>query len=382
MRATEDGFTLGVEEEFSIVDATTGQLRPDARRLLPGARRAVGDEVQPELNLSQIETGTKVCTTLADVRSELVRLRRALVGAAETAGCRVLPTGTHPTATWKDGRVNPTKERYRFLDEEFGLTAREQLVNGCHVHVGIADADLAIAVLDRSRPWLATLLALSANSPFWMGADSRYASYRTQVWAQWPLTGMPEPLGTRAAYDRLVDDLRRAEALPDPSFVYWDVRPSSRYPTLEFRIADACMSVDEAVMVAGLVRAVARTAAAEAERGDPVPDLRPELVRAAKWRAARYGLEGTLLDLTTATVVPAAAAVRRLLDHVGPALDAAGDGTEVADLVERTLAAGNGAMRQRAALAAAGGDLAAVVDMLADAALPSPNTGSLRMASG
>ena len=365
MAASDDDFTLGVEEEFSIVDAETGELRPDARRLLPGARRVLGDEVQPELNLSQVETGTKVCRTLADVRSELVRLRGALTEAAEPAGCRVLPTGSHPTASWKESRVNPDKERYRFLDEEFGLTAREQLVNGCHVHVGIADPDLAIAVLDRSRPWVSTLLALTANSPFWMGVDSRYASYRSQIWAQWPLTGMPEPLGDRAGYERLVARLVEAEAMPDATFLYWDVRPSARYPTLEFRIADACLTVDDAVMLAGLVRALARTAAAEAEAGEPLTGVPAELLRAAKWRAARHGLDGTLLDLSCGTTVPAAQAVRRLLAHVRSALEEAGDAEEVDDLVAATLVRGNGASRQRAAYAA-GGDLASVVELLAN----------------
>ncbi|HEX6597209.1 MAG TPA: glutamate--cysteine ligase [Acidimicrobiales bacterium] len=382
MTRTDEDFTLGVEEEFAIVDADTGELRPDARRLLDGARDVLGDEVQPELNLSQVETGTKVCASLADLRSELVRLRVALIEVAGAAGCRVLSSGSHPTASWKDSVVNPTKERYRFLDEEFGLTAREQLVNGCHVHVGIADPDLAIAVLDRTRPWIATLLALTANSPYWMGTDSRYASYRTQIWAQWPLTGMPEPLGSRAAYDRLVDDLERAGAMPDPTFLYWDVRPSVRYPTLEFRIADACLSVDDSILFAGLVRALARTAAAEAGRGEPPPAVRPELVRTAKWRAARYGLEGTLLDLTAGTAVPAASAVRRLLDHVDDALDQAGDRAEVRALVERTLSEGNGAMRQRAAFAATR-DLAAVVETLARETDPfHPNTGSRRLAAG
>ncbi|MFP5317164.1 MAG: glutamate--cysteine ligase [Acidimicrobiia bacterium] len=369
MASSGNDFTIGVEEEFSIVDADTGELRPDVRRLLPGAQEVLGDGVQPELNLSQIETGTAVCRDLAGVRSELTRLRGALAGAAEQAGCRVLATGTHPTASWKDSRVNPAKERYRFLDEEFGLTAREQLVNGCHVHVGVADPDLAIAVLDRSRPWLATLLALTANSPFWMGVDSRYASYRTQIWAQWPLTGMPETLGDRAGYERLVEALVRAEAMPDPSFLYWDVRPSVRYPTIEFRVADACLTVDDAVLLAGLVRGVARTAAAEALRGDPHTPVRAELLRAAKWRAARYGLEGTLVDLRAGTAVPAAQAVRALVDHVREALEEAGDSEEVEQLLAATVARGNGATRQRAAFAAAGGDLAAVVDLVA-------NTGS------
>ena len=352
-----------MEEEFCVVDAATGELRPVADEILPLAKDALGDQVEAELNRSQIETGTRVCVTLAEIRSELERLRRLLRDAAARAGFSVMSSGTHPVAAPEDSEVNPAKERYRRLEREFQAVAREQLVNGCHVHVGIADRDLAIEVMDRVRPWLAPVVALAANSPFWTGADSGYASYRTEVWARWPLTGMPEPLASRAGYDGLVAALQGVEALPDATFLYWDVRPSARYQTLEFRAADACLTVDDAVMVAGLWRAIARTAAEEARAGEPPVVLRGELVDAARWRAARYGVEGTLVDLVEGRTAPAGAVVDRLLAHLRPALEAAGDWDEVSGLVARTMAAGNGAMRQRAAFARRG-EMADVLALL------------------
>ena len=356
-------FTIGVEEEFCIVDAETGELRPLAEEVLPLAKEALDGQVEAELNRSQIETGTEVCTTLAEVRAELVRLRRSLREAAARAGCSVVSAGTHPTASPEDSSINPSKERYRRLEREFRAVAREQLVNGCHVHVGVADRDLAIEVLNRTRPWLPTIVALAANSPFWAGADSGYASYRSEVWTRWPLTGMPAPLASRAEFDALVSALQAVEALPDATFLYWDVRPSARYETLEFRAADACLTVDDAVMVAGLWRAIARAAVGESEAGLAPPVLRQELVDAARWRAARYGVEGSLVDLTEGRTAPAAEVVDRMLGHLRPALEAAGDWDEVSGLVERTMAGGNGAVRQRAALARRG-EMADVLALL------------------
>ena len=349
-----DEFTVGVEEEFSIVDAASGQLRPAADDVLPQAVRRLGSQADAELNRSQVETETAVCRTLAEIRAEVERIRAELADAAAAADFAVLASGTHPTATPADSEVNPAKERYRRLEREYQAVAREQLVSGCHVHVGIADRDLAIEVLDRVRPWVSTVVALAANSPFWAGSDSGYASYRTEVWSRWPLTGLPEELGSRAAFDALIAELQAVEGLPDATFLYWDVRPSARYETLEFRAADACLDIDDVVMVAGLWRALARTAAAEARRGTPRPPLRGELVEVARWRASRYGLDGTLVDLSRRETAPAADVVGRLLDHVRPALEEEGDWDEVRELVEGTLAGGNGAGRQRAAFARRG----------------------------
>ena len=351
---TTGDVTVGVEEEFCVVDAETGALRPVADQVLHVAREVLGDQVEAELNLAQVETGTRVCTTLAEIRADLERLRRGLREAAARVGCSVVSAGTHPTASPEDSAVNPGKERYRRLEREFQAVAREQLVNGCHVHVGIADRDVAVAVLDRVRPWLATVVALAANSPFWTGADSGYASYRTEAWTRWPLTGMPEPLGSRARFDELVSALGDVEALPDPTFLYWDVRPSARFETLEFRAADGCLTVEDAVMVAGLWRALARTLADEVERGVPPPRLRGELFDAARWRGARYGVEGTLVDLRELRTAPAREVVDGLLAHLRPALEEDGDWDEVHCLVERVMVDGNGAARQRAALARRG----------------------------
>jgi len=346
-----------------VVDAETGGLRPVADEILPLAKEDLGDQVEAELNRAQIETGTRVCATLAELRTDLERLRRGLRQAAGRRDCSVVSAGTHPTAAPDESGVNPAKERYRRLEREFQAVAREQLVNGCHVHVGIADRDLAVAVLDRIRPWMHTVVALAANSPFWAGGDSGYASYRTEVWTRWPLTGMPEPLASRAEFDALIADLQSVEALPDATFLYWDVRPSVRYDTLEFRAADACLTVDDAVMVAGLWRALARTVAGEAQAGRPPVVLRNELLQAARWRAARYGVEGELVDLGRRRTAPASEVVERLLAHVRPALEDAGDWDEVRSLVDRTLAGGNGAVRQRAALGRRG-EMADVLSLL------------------
>ena len=347
-------FTVGVEEEFSIVDAASGAVRPAVDDVLPRAKELLGDGVEAELNRSQIETATPVCHTLAEVRDALERSRRLLREAAAGAGCSVISSGSHPTAHPGESEVNPGKERYRRLEREFQAVAREQLVNGCHVHVGIDDRDLAIDVLDRSVPWLATVVALAADSPFWAGADTGYDSYRTEVWTRWSLTGMPGRLGSRAAFDGLLSDLQAVEALPDATFLYWDVRPSARFETLEFRAADGCLTVDDAVMVAGLWRALARTLAGESERGEPVPDVRRELFDAARWRAARYGVGGTLVDLHELRTAPAPEVVGRLLRHLRPALEEDGAWDEISGLVQRVIADGNGATRQRAALARRG----------------------------
>ena len=346
--------TVGVEEEFCIVDAATGAVQPVVEEVLPRAKERLGDRVEAELNRSQIETATGVCTTLAEVRAELERSRRLVREAAAEVGCTVISAGTHPTSSPDDSEVNPSKERYRRLEREFQAVAREQLVNGLHVHVGIDDRDLAVDVLDRTRLWLPTIVALAADSPFWAGTDTGYASYRTEVWTRWPLTGMPDRLASRAEFDDLIAALQAVEALPDATFLYWDVRPSARFETIEFRAADGCLSVDDAVMVAGLWRGLASTLAAEAQRGVPPARLRGELFDAARWRAARYGLDGTLVDLGELRTAPARVVVDRLLAHVRPALEDHGDWDEISGLVERVMAEGNGASRQRAAFARRG----------------------------
>jgi len=359
-----EDFTLGVEEEFQIVDAVDGRLRQGAGRIVTRARREAGDDVTNELYLSQIEIGTPVCRTLAEVRDELRRLRRAVVDAAGKDGCRIAAAGTHPFSHWHDQDVTP-KPRYQGIKDDYQQLAREQIIFGCHVHVGIADREAAIQVMNRSRPWLAVLLALSANSPYWLGDDTGYASYRTELFQRFPTAGTPLVFNSRAEYDALVDSLVATGSIEDASKIYWDVRPSSHFETIEFRVADVCSDVDEAVMVAALSRSLARTCHAEALRGDPIEHARPELLRAAKWRASRFGLDGDLIDVQGRRAVPAADLVATFLAYLQPDLEAAREWDEVAHLVAEVQRRGTGARRQRAHFEA-GGQLADVVRAIAD----------------
>lgn len=341
-------FTIGVEEEYQIVDEETRELRPRSLLILPEAQASVGDSVTPELYLSQIEIGTPVCKTLAEVRAELTRLRREVNAAALSQGCRIAAAGTHPFSHWEDQEVTP-KRRYLGIAKEYEQLAREQLIYGCHVHIGISDREIAIGVMNRSRLWLAPLLALAANSPFWLGWDTGYASFRTEIWRRWPMSGTPQVFTSRAEYDSLIETLIATGSVSDATKIYWDVRPSARFETLEFRVTDVCMTVDEAVMIAGLVRALTRTCYNQALRDERLQPVRPELLRAAKWRAARYGLEAELIDVKDERALPVFEVIEQLLLHLRPALEEYGDWEEVSEIVRATLTRGNGATRQRAA---------------------------------
>ena len=362
MTAAANDFSIGVEEEYQIVDPVSRQLRPRANRLLPRARQLGGDEVTNELYLSQIEIGTPVCRTLTDVRAELVRLRRAVIAAARENGSRIAAAGTHPFSHWDDQTLTP-KPRYRELAADFQLLIREQIICGCHVHIGIEDREAAIQVLNRARPWLSVLLALSANSPFWLGEDTGYASYRTNLFGRFPMSGAPHEFTSRAEFDELVATLTSAEVIEDGSFIYWDARPSSHFETLEFRVADVCLTVDEAVLSAGLSRALARTCHNQWSGDEPVEPIRPELLRAAAWRAARFGLDGHLIDVRAGRSVPAPVLVNGMLEFLRPCLEEDGDWDEVQSLVRETLTRGTGARRQREALARAG-RMEDVVDLI------------------
>jgi YbdK family carboxylate-amine ligase len=333
------GLTIGVEEEYALVTAS-GALA-DAPEVAATAHDLIGDSAAKEISTSQLEVVTPVCSSLAELRSQLVRLRSAAEQAAAAHGCLVLASGTHPFASWRDQRMTEG-ETYDILVRRWGLLARQQLITGQHVHVAVPP-DLVIPVLDRIGPDLPVLLAMSASSPFWEGEDTGYASYRTLWFGRWPITGTLPVLHDRAAYDALVDSLVGAGIAESASRLYWDARPSERFPTVEVRVADTMPLLDDAVLHAALVRSLVRVAA----RGGPVPDARPELVRAARWRAARYGIDGMLLDPTTAELVPAAAAVRGLLDRLREDLEELGDWDEVEALVDGLLARGTSSDRQR-----------------------------------
>lgn len=270
--------------------------------------------------------------------------------AAEREGSRIAAAGTHPFSHWEEQHLTP-KDRYYGIAQDYAQLAREHLIFGCHVHIGIKDREAAIQVMNRVRPWLAPLLALASNSPFWLGEDTGYASFRTEIWRRWPFAGTPMVFASRAEYDGLIDTLVATESVTDATKIYWDVRPSARFKTLEFRVTDVCMSVDEAVMVAGLIRALARTCFEQAVRDVPVEYARPEVLRAAKWRAARFGLDADLIDLEEGRAVPAKDLLEKMLAFLRPALEVFGEWEQVSTLISKTLRDGTGAARQRQAFA-------------------------------
>ena len=362
MAARGSDWTIGVEEEYQIVDAATRALQPGAKRILPDAQEALGEQAQHELYLSQVESATPVCRTLADVRREVVRARRAVTVAAAKEGHRIAAAGTHPFSHWAAQQLTP-KARYEGIALDYQQLADEAVIFGCHVHVGLGDREAAVQVMNRVRPWLAPLLALSANSPFWLGSDTGYASFRTQLWGRFPMAGPPHLFASRTEHDALVRALVATGSIEDATKIYWDVRLPERVETIEFRVTDVCMTVDEAVMVAGLVRGLARTCYEAALREEPFPAVRPELLRSAHWRAARHGLDGDLIDVAAERSVPAHELIGTLLPYVRPALEEMGDWDEVSTLVQETLRHGTGAQRQREAYARAG-RLEDVVDLI------------------
>lgn len=347
--------TVGVEEEFLLVDADSGRPRAVGGAVL----RAAGDDpdLTGELHREQVETGTRPCRSLDDVGTQLRKTRAAAAAAARDVGADLVAVGTSPVAV--DPTISPSA-RYAEMAQRFGMTASEQLTCGCHVHVAVDSDEEGVAALDRIRPWLAPLLALSANSPFWQGEDSRYASYRGQVWQRWPSAGSYGTFGTAAGYRAAVDAMVASGTVVDEGMVYFDARMARRQPTLEVRVADVCLLPDDAVLVAALTRALVETAAAAWRAGTAPDPVRTEVLRLAAWRAARSGTVDTLLDPHTWRPAPAGDVLRALVAHVAPALDAAGDRACVEDLLAEVLRRGTGADRQRAVREATG-DLGAVV---------------------
>ena len=345
--------TFGVEEEFHLVDPESRTLVYDSAAVL-AELEAIGDNrFEHEIKQSMIETATAVCTTLDDMRANLTLLRAALRLAAEEAGRAVIASGTAPMGHWRDIALTPD-ERYARIVDLHQQVVWEQVVCGCHVHVGFADRELALQVLNRVRPWLAPLLALSTSSPYWLNHDTGYASYRTTIWWRWPTAHVPAEFDSLADYEHLLQTLVDTGTVVDDGQIYWDVRLSANHPTLEFRVADTCTTVDEAVLHAALVRALATTAKHDAEAGIATPRVRPERLRAAKWRAARSGVTEMLLDPVRGDSIPAREMIDRLLHHVRDVLEDLGEWQEVSELAARTLCDGTSADRQRTRLARTG----------------------------
>jgi glutamate---cysteine ligase / carboxylate-amine ligase len=335
--------SVGVEEELLLVDADSGEALAQSAAVL----RCVpdGDDVAltSELTRQQIETNTCPCHSLEELASEVRRGRRAAGDAAARRGAAVAALATSPLPVHASITSSP---RYQRMVDQFGLLAEEQLSCGCHVHVQMESEAEGVAVLDRIRGWLPCLLALSANSPFWQGRDSGYASFRSQVWGRWPSAGPTELFGSPEVYHATTQAMVESKTLLDLGMVYFDARLSREHPTVEVRVADVCLLADDSVLLAALSRALVETAARSWRAGEPPAPIRTELLRLAGWRAGRSGLDGDLIAVT-GRPAPAPRVLGTLLEHVQPVLAEYGDLDTVEEMVAAVLDRGNGAATQR-----------------------------------
>ena len=342
-------FTIGVEEEYQIINPQTRELCDRSKQIIGYVRDKLKPEnedvIQPEMYRSQVEIATVVCQSLSEVRQELTRCRQAVIKAAEAEGKAIAAAGTHPFSDWREQQLTP-KTRYQNLQANFQQLIRELIIFGNHVHIGLSDRATALQVINRVRIWLPVLLALSANSPFWLGRETGYASYRTEMWTRLPMTGAPQIFSDYQEYEAVVEDLVTVGAIDDPTNIYWDIRLSHKFPTIEFRITDVCMSVEEAVTITGLVRALVWTGYQEAIDNAPLDRVRPELLQVAQWYAARYGLTGNLIDLQRTIPIPAPELINNFLDYLRPALEKFDDWQTISTAVQKILDRGNGAQRQ------------------------------------
>ncbi|WP_455359597.1 glutamate--cysteine ligase 2 [Streptomyces sp. SYSU K21746] len=339
--------SVGVEEELLLVDAETSEPRALSTAVLAAAARGSGGEehaFEKELHRQQLEFATHPQTGMGELAAEISRWRTEANRHAGKLGAAVVALGTSPLPI---GPAISSGERYRWLEEHFGLTAQEQITCGCHVHVSVESDEEGVAVLDRIRPWLSVLLAMSTNSPFWQGEDSGYSSYRSRVWGRWPTSGPVETFGSADRYHEQVRAMVGTGALRDEGMIYFDARLSHKYPTVEIRVADVCLDASTTVLLATLVRALVETAAREWRAGEPPAGHGVGLLRLAAWRAGRSGLDGLLIHPGSMCPAPAETVVRALFDHVRDALEDCGDLIAVQEGLAGLLKTGNGARVQR-----------------------------------
>ncbi|MEU0274811.1 glutamate--cysteine ligase [Streptomyces sp. NPDC006307] len=339
---------MGAEEEFLLVDPVSRAVSAEADNVVAEASGELGDRVGTELTRYQVEVRTDPHTSLADFAEQVRSTRTAVVRAADRQGLRVISSGTpvlgqaSPPPLTAGPRYARSAAMFRALDDE-------QSVCACHIHVGIPDLATALQVSNHLRPWVPVLIALTGNSPYWAGRDTGYASWRTTALGRWPVAGPPPYFESTAHFEDLVAAFIATGSVMDRGGLYWDIRPSHHVPTLEFRVADATATPGETVLLAGLIRAMTATALQAITAGVPVFQPGPEMLRAACWRAARDGLAGQGIDLSTGRLSPAVDQVDQLLAWAQPALKEHGDAELVSTLWSRVRAAGDGADRQRAA---------------------------------
>src|SRR5438876_1561191 len=305
--------TIGIEEEYQIIDPQTRELRSYITQILEDSKLILKEQVKAELHQSMVEVGTEVCKTPAEARAELVRLRREIIGLAARNGLKIAAAGTHPFSSWEKQEITPF-ERYLGVKQDMQDLAQQLLIFGTHVHIGIEDTEFLIDAMNVSRYFLPHLLCLSTSSPFWMGRNTGLKSYRSIIFRHFPRTGIPPVFQSYSEMDELVETMMRTNCVPDASKIWWDARPNHKYPTLEFRICDVCTRVDEAVCLAAIFQALIAKLW-KLHRDNMTFRVYPQaLIEENKWRAVRHGLDGKLLDLGKQKELPARQLIRELIE--------------------------------------------------------------------
>lgn len=357
-------FTLGIEEEFQLIDPATRDLRSHIQLLLADTetRPALREQLKPELHQSVIELGTKICADIGEARREVLALRRDLTELARRNGCTIAASGTHPFAHWKDQAITE-HPRYEEIVEDMQQLARANLIFGLHVHVGIADREMAIHIMNAARYFLPHIFALSTNSPFWQARNTGLKSYRSKIFDRFPRTGMPDYFSSLAEYESYVKLLVKTRCIDNPKKIWWDLRMHPFFDTLEFRICDVPMRAEETIALAALIQAVVVKLHRLIKNNLGFRLYRRLLLNENKWRAARYGIGGKLIDFGKQAEVPCVDLIHELLAFVDEEVDALGSRAELA-YIHQILAHGTGADRQLRVWEESGHDYLAVVDYI------------------
>jgi glutamate---cysteine ligase / carboxylate-amine ligase len=354
-------FTLGVEEEFQIIDPKTWELRSHVSELMAASTPSLGEQIKREMHQSIVEVGTRICGDVHDLREQMYRLRAELTSNAERIGLCVAAAGTHPIANWVDQVISPG-ERYEHLVEELQQLARSLLIFGLHVHIGMPDRQSTIDIMNAARYFLPHLLALSTSSPFWTGRDTGLKSYRTAIFRRFPRTGVPDHFGSWSEYDNYLNLLVDLHCVDDGKKIWWDLRPHPTFGTLEFRVCDVPTKVEETIALAALVQAIVVKLYKLYTKNMGFRLYRRALIEENKWRAARWGIDGKLIDFGKRAEVPMRDLALELLEFVDDVVDELGS-REAIEYVHRILEHGTSADRQLRVYRDTG-DLTAVVQHL------------------
>src|SRR2546425_7391145 len=315
-----DQFTLGIEEEFQIVDPETRELRSHVAEILEEGRMLLGEQIKPEMIQSQVEVGTGICRNIQEARADISRLRSIIASLAGKNGLKIVAASTHPISRWQDQKIFED-ERYELLIQELQTVARSLLIFGLHVHIGIADRERQIHIMNASRYFLPHVLALSTSSPFWVGHNTGLKSYRSEIFKKFPRTDIPDHFESYSGFERYVALLVKTGCINDGKKIWWDCRPHPVFPTLEFRICDIPTRVDDTVAIAGLFQAIVAKLTKLIEKNLGFRLYRRMLIQENKWRAVRWGLEGKMIDFREHKEVPTRDLIRELLDFVDDVLD-------------------------------------------------------------